>query len=130
VVLPDELSLIFHGCGGSSEKNTQSSVKFMVRLNMNTGGLDGPYLQSGRVNDRSSIIQEKPLPKGAIRIADLGYFSLENLSSLNTKGVYWLSMIFSQCIVIDKNDKKWDLVELLSEYCKDKLDIEIFLGFS
>jgi hypothetical protein len=97
---------------------------------MNTGGLDGPYLQSGRVNDRSSIIQEKPLPKGALRIADLGYFSLENLSSLNTKGVYWLSMIFSQCIVIDKNDKKWDLVELLSEYCKDKLDIEIFLGFS
>jgi len=37
-------------------------------------------------------------------------------------------MIFSQCIVIDQNDKKWDLVELLSAYCKDKLDIPIFLG--
>jgi hypothetical protein len=49
---------------------------------MNTGGLDGPYLQSGRVNDRSSIIQEKPLPKGAIRIADLGYFSCEFYAKL------------------------------------------------
>jgi len=128
VVLPDELCDIFQGCGGSSEINTQASVKLQVRLDMNTGGLNGPYLQAGRVNDRSSILQEKPLPKGALRIADLGYFSLENLSSLNTQGVYWLSKIFSQCQVYDQNGQKWDLVELLSTHCDDKLDIPILLG--
>ncbi|MBM3235300.1 IS4 family transposase [Candidatus Poribacteria bacterium] len=128
VVLPDELADIYQGCGGSREKNTQSSVKLQVRWNMNTGGLDGPYLQAGKVNDRGSIIQEKPLPFGALRIADLGYFSLKHLASLNTQGVYWLSLIFSQCIVIDQNEKTWDLVELLSAYCQDKLDLEIFLG--
>jgi hypothetical protein len=128
VVLPDELSDIYQGCGGSTEKNTQASVKFMVRLNMNTGALAGPYLQAGRVNDRSSYLQEKPLPKGALRIADLGYFSLENLLSLNTQSVYWLSKIFSQCQVYDQNEKKWDLVELLSTHCLDKLDMPILLG--
>jgi len=81
---------------------------------MNTGGIDGPYLQAGRESDRSSYLQEKPLPKGALRIADLGYFSLDNLLSLNTQSVYWLSKIFSQCQLYDQNGKKWDLVELLS----------------
>jgi hypothetical protein len=128
VVLPDEFKNIWQGCGGSSEKNTQSSVKLQVRLNMNTGSLAGPYLQAGRVSDRSSILQEKPLPKGALKIADLGYFSVENLSLLNTQQVYWLSRIFSQCIVIDQNDRKWDLVQLLGGYCLDKLDMPILLG--
>jgi hypothetical protein len=95
---------------------------------MNTGGIDGPYLQSGRVSDRSSYLQEKPLPKGAIRIADLGYFSLDNLLSLNTQGVYWLSKIFSQCQLYDQNEKKWELFELLCSCCDDKLDIPILLG--
>ena len=72
VVLPDYLSNIWQGCGGSSEKNTQASVKLQVRLNMNTGGLNGPYLQAGRVNDRSSVLQNLLLPAGALRIADLG----------------------------------------------------------
>lgn len=128
IVLPDELKDIYQGCGGSTEKNTQASVKLQVRLNMNTGALAGPYLQAGRVNDRSSYLQEKPLPKGALRIADLGYFSLENLLSLNTQGVYWLSKIFSQCQLYDQNEKKWDIVELLSTHCDDKLDMPILLG--
>lgn len=128
VVLPDQLSEIWAGCGGSTTKNTQASVKLQVRLNMNTGELTGPYLQAGRVSDRSSCLQKKPLPKGALRIADLGYFSLDNLSYLNTQQVYWLSRIFSQCIVYDTSDKKWDLVDLLCAYCDDKLDVPVFLG--
>jgi len=128
VVLPDELSLIWLGCGGSSEKNTQASVKLQVRLNMNTGELAGPYLQAGRVSDRSSELQHQPLPKGALRIADLGYFSLENLSSLKTQQTYWLSRIFSQCMVYDLHGKKWDLVELLGASCDHQLDMPILLG--
>jgi len=128
VVLPDYLSNIWQGCGGSSEKNTQSSVKLQVRLNMNTGGVNGPYLQAGRVNDLSSFLQNLLLPKGALRIADLGYFSLENLSHLDTQGVYWLSKIFSQCQVYDPNGKEWDLKKLLTNYCDTQLDMPILLG--
>jgi hypothetical protein len=128
VVLPDYLSNIWQGCGGSSEKNTQASVKLQVRLNMNTGGLNGPYLQAGRVNDRSSVLQNLLLPSGALRIADLGYFSLENLSHLDTQGVYWLSKIFSQLKVYDPNGKEWDLLQLLTNYCDIQLDMPILLG--
>lgn len=41
---------------------------------------------------------------------DLTGFSLDNLSYLNTQQVYWLSRIFSQCVVTDLHNKKWDLV--------------------
>jgi hypothetical protein len=69
-----------------------------------------------------------PLPTGALRIADLGYFSLDNLSDLTTQQVYWLSRIFSQCLVIDQHNQTWDLVDLLSTYCDDRLDIAVRLG--
>ena len=46
VTLPDTLATIWSGCGGSSPKNTSSSVKAQIRIDLNTGRLAGPYLQS------------------------------------------------------------------------------------
>ena len=109
-------------------KNTSASVKLQVRLNMNTGELNGPFLQAGRVNDKSSHLQEEHPPQGALRIADLGYFSLEVLQDLDADGVYWLSRIQSQCVIYEEDGKKWDLVDLLETYCDDKLDMSILLG--
>ena len=62
ITLPDELAEIWQGCGGSTPKNTSASVKLQVRLNMNTGELNGPFLQAGRVNDKSSRLQEEHPP--------------------------------------------------------------------
>ena len=93
VVLPDELSEIWPGCGGSTPKNTSASVKLQVRLNMK---LNGPFLQAGRVHDKSSRLQEEHPPQGALRIADLGYFSLEALQDLDVEGVYWLSRFYAE----------------------------------
>lgn len=131
VVLPDELSEIWQGLGGNSPKNTSSSVKLQVRLDMNTGELDGPHLQSGRRHDRGSHIQEKPLPEGSIRIADLGYFSLKRMKSIKAQGAFWLSRIRSQCMFYDLDGRKWELVEFLSKHCHEenpKLDVSILLG--
>ena len=126
VTLPDELAVVWAGCGGSSSKNTSSSVKMQVRLNLNTGKLAGPYLRQGREHDRSFHLEN--LPKGALLIRDLGYFALEEFKELNEQGVYWLSRVKSNCDVFDESGRRWGLLELLKKHCHDELDMQVILG--
>ena len=128
ITLPDALAVIYAGCGGSTAKKTSSALKIQTRLDLNTGKLAGPYLQAGREHDRSSALEDMPLPTGALRIADLGYFLLKRFAQLNTEGVYWLSKVKSQCDVYDENGKRWDLLKLLKKRCQDELDMDILLG--
>ena len=128
VTLPDTLAVIWSGCGGSSPKNTSSSVKTEIRLDLSTGKLTGPYLQSGREQDQSSQLQSEPLPKGSLRIADLGFFSLYDFSKMNEDGVYWLSRLKALCKLYTLDGKQWDLPKLLETYCPDMMDMQILLG--
>ena len=131
VTLPDTLATIWSGCGGSSSKNTSSSVKTQIRIDLNTGKLTGPYLQSGRESDLNSQLQKEstePLPKGSLRIADLGFLSLGNFSKMNDDGIYWLSRLKALCKGYTLDGKRWDLVNLLETYCPDTLDMQILLG--
>jgi len=81
--LPDCLAVIWSGCGGSSPKNTSSSIKTQVRIDLNTGKLMGPYLQSGREHDKNSPLKIDSLPKGSVRIADLEYFCLDDFIEMD-----------------------------------------------
>jgi len=128
VTLPDTLATIWSGCGGSSPKNTSSSVKTQIRLDLNTGKLTGPYLQSGKESDQNSQLQSEPLPKGSLRIADLGFLSLDDFSKMNDDGVYWLSRLKALCKGYTLDGKRWDLPSLLETYCPDMLDMQILLG--
>lgn len=130
ITLPDELAEIWVGCGGSSPENTSSSLKFQLRLNLNTGRLVGPYMHSGRENDRSSELGDIPLSTGGLRIADLGYFTLGDFKEMSSNGVYWLSRIKANC-GLHYEDKEWDLLKFLETHCKnegDELDIQVELG--
>jgi hypothetical protein len=126
ITLPDCLAMIWSGCGGNSDKNTSSSIKTQILLELNTGKLMGPYLQSGKDHDQS--LQIKDLPAGSVRITDLGYFSLEDFSDMSSKGIYWLSRLKSQCCLFPPDGKRWDLLELLEKHCFDKMDVQVTLG--
>lgn len=39
-------------------------------------------------------------PRGALRLADLGYFSLEVWRTLTTSGGYWLSRLYQQTSIL------------------------------
>lgn len=125
--LPDELAVIWLGCGGSTTQNTSSSLKMQIRLDLNTGRLAGPYLQSGREHDMNPQVPWEPLPSGALRIADLGYFCLKEFRDMDSQGVYWLSRVKS-CNILYYQDKRWDLLGFLERHCKDVVDIQVLLG--
>jgi|WetSurMetagenome_2_1015567.scaffolds.fasta_scaffold98020_3 hypothetical protein len=130
VVLPDEFSGIWKGCGGSSPENTSSSVKLHFRLDISNGSLSG-QLQSGREHDRSHELDK--LPSGSLWLRDLGYSSLKEYSQLNIDGVYHLSKVKSSYGLYDEEGRKWDLVDFLEKHCKtdtDTLDRKVYLGFN
>lgn len=101
VVLPDELATVWAGCGGSSPRHTQAAVKLGVRLDLVTGQLTGPLLSAGRHQDRASALQHAPVPPGALRIADRGYWSLAVLRQLVEDGGHFLSYLPVQTVLRD-----------------------------
>ena len=125
--LPDGLAEIWSGCGGRTTRNTRSSVKMQVRLNLNTGRLAGPYLQSGREHEKSPQVPWEPLSPGALRIADLGYFCLKEFRDMDSRGEYWLSRVKSHSILYYQG-KRWNLQEFLQQHCKATIDVQVLLG--
>jgi hypothetical protein len=90
VALPEELSQRWQGCGGSGAK---AAVKLSVSLDLTSGVLAGPTLAAGRCHDQRAAAPLAQLPAGALRLADLGYFSLDAFSEMSAQGGYYLSRL-------------------------------------
>jgi hypothetical protein len=92
IALPDVLASLWKGCGGRVEQGSAAALKVQVVFDLARGRLQG-VLQAGRDQDRNAPTQTWELPKGALKIADLGYFSVRVLSGLHQGGVFFLSRI-------------------------------------
>ncbi len=128
VRLPDELAQIWPGCGGRVAKNTQAAVKLQVRWDFKSGALEGPQLEAGRAQDKSTPLLQEPLPAGALQLADLGYFSLQQLAQLDRQGVYWLSRLKVQCQLYDAQGQRSRLAALLQAQRQDRVELSVALG--
>lgn len=80
ITLPEELKELWEGCGGSNGSG-KSALKLHVGLELRRGILDGPVLSDGRSHDRKIALSV--LPKGSLKIADLGYFSIKEFEELD-----------------------------------------------
>lgn len=126
--LPDALASQWRGCGGSAETNTQAALKVQVQLNLSTGALTHLDLQPGRAQDRTALMQTAVLPVGALRLADLGYFSIPRLTEYAQQGVFWLTRYHPQCLVFDRGGQPLDLVALLQRSIANRMDLDIQLS--
>lgn len=91
-----------------------------------TAPLYGPVLEDGRTQDKASFFQHEALPAGALRIADLGYFSLGVLQELGNQAAFFLSRLHTQTAVFNPEGKRLDLLRLLRS--SDRLDIPVLIG--
>jgi hypothetical protein len=96
----------FPGCGGDG---SSAAVKVQTQIELTAGQLSYVGLEPGRIPDQGSVIQEAPLPEGALRLADLGYFALPTLVLLARLRVNWISRIQSSIAVFDREGKPLDL---------------------
>jgi hypothetical protein len=86
IVLPEVFAAQWHGCGGSTSASASAALKLQARVEMRTGRLD-VQLQEGRASDRAALLPG-PLPAGALRLADLGSWSLEAFAALEQHKVF------------------------------------------
>jgi hypothetical protein len=129
IVLPDALGLWWPGCGGASAQHTQAALKLGVRFDLCSGALRGPLLYDGRTHESTTPIQSAPLPAGALRLADLGFFDLAILAQLGAEGGYWLSRLHSSTAVYDADGRRWDVLDLrTAQGVGAQVDLPIALG--
>lgn len=130
ISLPNAMSRIFKGCGGSA---SQAAVKcdyiidqanhLIIKMKCVAGKIPDAAL-SGDIID---CIQE-----GDLIIRDLGYFNLSNFSKIVNKNAYYISRL-SKCahIYLNKSDEQpINLVEHLEKLgVKNKpVDIDVYVG--
>ena len=87
-----------------------------------------PFLQAAKRHDRASVVQKMPITPGAIRLADLGYFSLDCLNQINNDGGFYLSRVQVQTQVFDRQGDRLVLSNWLKNQYKDEIDMPILLG--
>src|SRR5947199_2477015 len=114
IVLPDALGLWWPGCGGSSATHTSAALKLGVRFDLCRGALGGPLLYAGRTHESPTPLQSAPLPAGALRLADLGFFDLAVLAAIAAQDGYWLSRLHFTTAVYDAQGRRWDVLDLLA----------------
>lgn len=110
ITLPDELAGLFEGCGGSSQEGTQAALKLQLRLDLLSGGLQGPVLQDGRASDYASPLLEEPLSPGSLHITDRGYFDLERMEQERAQGSYSLTYLKNGVQLFDEHGQPLDLL--------------------
>jgi hypothetical protein len=115
IMLPDGLAGEWRGHGGSTAVGTSAALKVQVLWNLTHGSLQHVGLQAGRANDKAAAAQEVRLPVGALRIADLGYFSLDHLVTLTAQQTYVLSRLNPQVALYDHQGRRRDLLTLLPQ---------------
>src|SRR5438270_5903740 len=130
--LPDGLENYWRGCrGGNREANgTKAGVKLTMRLELSEGTLSGPLLQDGRRHESTSLLQHLPLGKGALWIADMGYFALIRLVQMSQAGAYFL-MPLKDGVVTWLAGQRVDVLKLLSSHGQEEeQEYAIILGAS
>lgn len=124
--LPAALASLFPGCGGKPGQGL-AALKCHVGVELTTGALD-LALGAGRRPDVGSELAQGPLPDGALRLADRGFFDLQVLSDYDQQGVYWISRLPARLSLYDAAGQKWALADWLAEQKADRLDVCLCVG--
>lgn len=127
ITLPKSLASEWAGLGNNRSEAT-AALKVQVRFDYSTGQLESLELQAGRASDRSSISQTRALPAQALRLADLGYFSLKVLADYEAAGVYFLTRLRVGTQVAHPAGQAFDLLEFLAHSGQNRVDQTISLG--
>ncbi len=123
ITLPAALALWWPGCSAGT-----AALKLHVRYDLCRGCLSGLLVREGRLSDRSTTMQTAPLPAGALRISDLGFFTLGVFAAMTAQGVYWLSRLAPGTAIYTPDGARWDVLALLAAQGTATVDLTVTLG--
>lgn len=127
IPLPAALADVWRGCGGSTTGAGRAALKVQVRWEVVSGTLDGISRSAGRESDARAELARTPVPAGALRVADLGYFDLDVLAGYGRAGVFGLTRVAPGTrVVVD--ERRWELSAYLTHTGQDRVDRMVPLG--
>lgn len=112
ITLPDELHETWKGQPKKNHPH-KAALKLHLCFDVLTGGFQHFQLTDGMTADSTAAKAADPLPKGSLRLADLAYFSLDDLEKLTENGVYWISRLKANSYLADENGQHIDLEKML-----------------
>ncbi len=110
IVLPDSLADRWEGCGGS----TATALKCGLQIDLLHGAWTGFDLADGRSSDQRLPLHHAAWPKGALRLADLGFFNLGVLADGDAAGAYWLSKLDALTVISDATHHEVSLLRFIA----------------
>lgn len=131
ISLPNELEGLYQGFGGSTEKSGKSALRMQIRLNMQTGQMQGPWLQEARQCEQKSpaSVTELRLPKNALYVADSAYFPFWVMKWLTEQYVWWLTHAKADLTLVDARGVKYTMTEFIKTHAtKPVIDEWVTLG--
>lgn len=123
ISLPAALAPWWPGCTPGT-----AALKLHVRYDLCRGQLGGLVVREGRLSDHKTALQRAPLPRGALRLSDLGFFALEVFAQMSEQGVYWLSRLAAGTALYTADGRRWDVLALLDHQGTPTLDLDVRLG--
>ncbi|HET8647668.1 MAG TPA: IS4 family transposase, partial [Vicinamibacteria bacterium] len=127
IALPDALATVWPGCGGRTETGTAAALKLQISRDVVRGALHGS-LHAGREQDQTAPELTASLPPGALRIQDLGYFSLGRLAAWGAAGGCYLSRLKAGVAVCTPDGRRWEAGRLLGAQPGAVIDLAVSLG--
>jgi len=127
VRLPNDLLDKLPGCGGSGSEEKGAAIKTFCRLELLSGNFVDMIFGAGKTADLKLAGQAKSLPKGALRLADMGFFDLERLRHENEQGVFWITRIPARTLV-EVDHVRQTIGTYLSTCTKNRVDLPALLG--
>ena len=127
ITLPDELHSVWKGAG--CRTNTKkAALKLQLRFDVLSGAFQHFHLTDGITADSTAEKQFEPLPAGSLRLADLGYFSLDAFEKLTQTGVFWLTRLKVDCKLFDEHGEPFCLHKHLKTTEAETIDYTCFVG--
>ena len=125
IALPAELGSVWRGNGG---KDSGAALKLQVQWEWLSGQLVRLDLQNGRAADGAAPAQAAPLPAGALRLADLGYFNLDVLAATAAQQAFFLTRWKVGTLLYSAQGKVLDLRPWLRRQPSGPVEVAVEVG--
>jgi hypothetical protein len=114
VRLPASLAELSPGrAGRHAPAGRAAAVKLVFEAEVTAGALTGASLLAGLSNERAAEVADKPLPRGALLLEDMGFLSGERLQGCIDQGAYVVARVPAWTAVFDEKGERLDLVREL-----------------
>ena len=112
ITLPDALHETWKGQPKKNHPH-KAALKLHLCFDVLTGGFQHFQLTDGMTADSTALKAADPLPEGSLRLADLAYFSLDELQKLSEAGIYWISRLKANSYLADETGERFSLEKML-----------------